>query len=85
MSHTRQIFLNFLPPSSRLLYALVCGLFISRWVLAAEKSEFGVCGVVGGMMAIEMLAGKMRLDRVGIAAGEMRGERNGECDYIRDV
>ena len=49
------------------------------------KSEFGVCGVVGGMMAIEMLAGKMRLDRVGIAAGEMRGERNGECDYIRDV
>jgi len=36
--------------------------------VAAEKSEFGVCGVVGGMMVIELLAGKMRLDRVGIAA-----------------
>ena len=42
-----------------------------RWVLAAaEKSEFGVCGVVGGMMVIELLAGKMRLDRGGIAARE---------------
>ena len=29
-----------------------------------EKSEFGVCGVVGGMMVIEVLAGKMRLDRI---------------------
>ena len=39
-------------------------------MLAAEKSEFGVCGVVGGMMVIELLAGKMRLDRGGIAARE---------------
>ena len=31
---------------------------------AAEKSEFGLCGVVGGMMAIELLAGTMRLDRI---------------------
>ena len=46
-----------------------------RWVLAAEKSEFGVCGVVGGMMSIEMLSYTMRLDRGGIAAGEMREER----------
>ena len=30
---------------------------------AVGKSEFGVCGVVGGMMAIEMLAGTMGLDR----------------------
>ena len=51
------------------LYALVCGLVISRW-LAAGKSEFGVCGVVGGMMVIELLAGKMRLDRGGIVAVE---------------
>ena len=34
------------------------------------KSELGLCGVVGGMMAIELLAGKMRLDRGGIAAGD---------------
>lgn len=39
---------------------------------AVGKSEFGLCGVVGGMMAIELLAGTMRLDRGRIAAGEMR-------------
>ena len=37
---------------------------------AAEKSEIGVCGVVGGMMVIELLAGKMRLECGGIAAVE---------------
>ena len=52
---------------------------------AVGKSEFGVCGVVGGMMVIELLAGTMRLDRVVFAAREMRGERNGECDYILNV
>ena len=35
-----------------------------------EKSEFGVCGVVGGMMVIELLAGKMRRGRGGIVAVE---------------
>ena len=39
-------------------------------MLAAGKSEFGACGVVGGMMVIELLAGTMRLVRGGIAAGE---------------
>ena len=39
-------------------------------MLAAEKSEFGVCGVVGGMMVIELLAGKMRRGRGRIAAVE---------------
>ena len=34
------------------------------------KSEFGVCGVVGGMMVVELLAGTMRLVRGGIAAVE---------------
>ena len=51
-------------------------------MLAEGKSEFGVCGVVGGMMVIELLAGKMRLVRGGIAAvgcssmgaGSMGGE-----------
>ena len=41
-----------------------------RWLLSAVgKSEGGLDGVVGGMMVIELLAGKMRLDRGGIAAG----------------
>lgn len=48
---------------------LVIGLFISRWVLAAlEKSEFGVCGVVGGMTVIVVVAYKMMLVRGRIAA-----------------
>ena len=46
----------------------LCGVFVSQRVSAAGKSEFGVCGVVGGMMVIELLAGKMRLVRGGIAA-----------------
>ena len=32
------------------------------------KSEIGLCDVVGGMMAIELLAGTMRRGRDGIAA-----------------
>ena len=39
-------------------------------MLAAEKSDFELCGVVGGMMAIEMLAGAMRRGRGRIAAVE---------------
>ena len=39
-------------------------------MLAAEKSEFGVCGVVGGKMVIELLAGTMRRGRGRIAVVE---------------
>ena len=35
---------------------------------AVGKSEIGLCGVVGGMMVIELLAGTMRRGRSGIAA-----------------
>ena len=44
-------------------------------VLVVGKSEFGVCGGVGGKMVIELLAGTMRRGRVGIAAVE--NEKNG--------
>ena len=74
------------PIYGRSLCALVCGLVISRWVLAAVgKSEFGLLGVIGGMTVIALLAYAVRLVRVGIVAVEMRGERNGEWDYIRNV
>ncbi|MGN0826402.1 MAG: hypothetical protein ACI4QD_00520, partial [Kiritimatiellia bacterium] len=50
MSPNRRIFLNIVATYGRSLYALVCGLFISRWVLAAlGKLDFGLYGVVGGM------------------------------------
>ena len=63
MSPNRRIFLSIIATYGRSLYALVCGVFVSRWMSAAEKSEFGVCGVVGGMMVIELLAGTMRRRR----------------------
>ena len=69
MIPNRRIFLNIIATYGRSLYALVCGLFVSRWVLAAAgKSEFGVCGVVGGMKVNELLAGTMRRGRGGIVA-----------------
>ena len=71
MSPNRRILLNIVATYGRSLYALMCGVVAGRWVLAAaEKSEFGVCGVVGGKMVIELLAGKMRRGRGGIAAVE---------------
>ena len=60
MSPNRRILLNIVATYGRSVYALVCGLFISRWVLAAEKSEFGLLGVVGGMMVIERMRGNAR-------------------------
>ena len=70
MSPNRRIFLNIAATYGRSLYALVCGLFISRWVLAAlGKTDFGVCGMIVGMMVIELLAGTMRRGRVAFAAG----------------
>ncbi len=69
MSPKRRIFLNIVATYGRRLYALVCGLFTARWVMAAVgKSEFGLYGVVGGMTVIVMLAYAMRLVRDGIAA-----------------
>ena len=65
------LFLNIIATYGRGLYAVVCGVVVGRWVLAAVgKSEVGVCGVVGGMMVIELLAGTMRRGRGGIVAVE---------------
>ena len=78
MSPNRRIFLNIVATYGQSLYALVCGLFISWWVLAAvEQSEIGSYGMVGGMAAIVILADAMRPDRGGIAVdllkkGELR-------------
>lgn len=61
--------LNIVATHGRSLCALVCGLFISRWVLAAlGKSEPGLYGVVGGITVIVMLAYTMRSVRGRIAA-----------------
>lgn len=50
MSPNRRILLNIVATYGRSLYALVCGLFTARWVLAAlGKVDYGLYGVVGGM------------------------------------
>ena len=46
MTPNRRIFLSIIATYGRSLYALVCGLFVSRRVLAVGKSEFGLYGVV---------------------------------------
>ena len=57
----KEFFLKIIATSSRSLYALVCWVFVGRWVLAAVgKSEFGVCGVVDGMTVIERMRGNAR-------------------------
>ena len=77
MSPNRRIFLNIIATYGRSLYALVCGLFISRWVLAElGKTDFGLYGVVGGMMMAALLA-EMRMVRGRIAAA-----MNAEQTYI---
>ena len=51
MTANRRIFLNIVATYGRSLFALVCGLFTSRWMLAAlGKTDFDLYGVVGGMM-----------------------------------
>lgn len=48
MSPARRIFLNIVATYGRSLFALVCGLFSTRWVLQALGVEaYGVYGVVG--------------------------------------
>ena len=57
----KEFFLKIIATSSRSLYALVCWVFVGRWVLAAVgKSEFGVCDVVDGMMVIGRMRGNAR-------------------------
>ena len=68
MSPNRRKFPNIIATHGRSLYTLVCGVFVGRWVVAALGS--GLCGVVGGMMVIELLAGAMRRGRVVFAAGD---------------
>ena len=68
MSPNRRILLNIVATYGRSLYALVCGLFISRWVLAAlGKEDFGLYGVVGGLMVVGLASSSMRLIRNGFA------------------
>lgn len=57
MTLVRRIFLNVAATYGRSLYALVIGLFCSRWVLQfLGKSDFGLYSVVGGLVVFISLA-----------------------------
>ena len=50
MTENKRIALNIVATYGRSLFALVCGLFTSRWVLMAlGQSDYGLYGVVGGL------------------------------------
>ena len=67
MTPNRRIFLNIIATYGRGLYALVIGLSISRWVLAAVgRCERGLYGVVGGMPMIALADSAMRHVRGGM-------------------
>ena len=69
MTANRRFFLNIIAAYGWSLYALVCGVFVSRCLLAAvAKSDFGLCGMVGGMTVIALFAYTMRSVRGRIAA-----------------
>ena len=52
MSPNKRIFLNVVATYGRSLYALVLGLFTSRWVLASlGEVDYGLIGLVGGLIA----------------------------------
>lgn len=52
MTENRRIFWNVVATYGRSLFALVCGLLTSRWILMAlGQVDFGLFGVIGGLMA----------------------------------
>ena len=61
MTANRRIFLNIVATYGRSLYALVIGLLCGRWILMSlGHVDYGLLGVVGGMMAfVSVLNGLM--------------------------
>lgn len=50
MTENRRIFFNIVATYGRSLFALVCGLFTSRWVLQSlGEVDYGLFGVIGGL------------------------------------
>ena len=50
MTQNRRIVLNIVATYGRSVYALVCGIFTTRWVLLAlGQSDYGLFGLIGGL------------------------------------
>lgn len=53
MTGNRRILLNIVATYGRSVYALLCGLFVSRWVLMTlGEIDYGLLGVVGGIVGL---------------------------------
>lgn len=64
MTQNRRIALNIFATYGRSLYALVIGLFCGRWTLMAlEEVDYGLIGVVGGLMAFIAFLNEIKTGR----------------------
>ena len=83
MTENRRIVLNIAATYARSLFGLGAGFLIGRWVLQAlGNTDFGLFGVVGGLMAFVGFVNKTlaiaNARFYGIAVGECRVAENGE-------
>ena len=82
MSPNRRIFLNIVATYGRSLFALVCGLFSARWVLEAlGQEDFGLYGVVGGLVAFISIVNVL----LGVAVGRFYAVSVGAADSSSSV
>lgn len=88
MTENRRIFWNIVATYGRSLFALVCGLMTSRWILMAlGQVDYGLFGLIGGLMVFiaffnSVLAGaisRFYAFSVGAARNENNGEGLEEC------
>lgn len=81
MSPNRRIFLNIVATYGRSLFALVCGLFSARWVLEAlGQEDFGLYGVVGGLVAFISVVNTL----LGVAVGRFYAVSVGAAHVAED-
>lgn len=82
MSPNKRIFLNIVATYGRSLFALVCGLFSARWVLEAlGQEDFGLYGVVGGLVAFIGIVNSL----LGCAVGHFYAVSVGAADSSSSV
>ena len=86
MTQNQRISLNIVATYGRSLFALLCGVFTTRWVLMAlGKSDYGLYGLVGGLAAFVAFFNNRLSDAIGrfyaVSVGRSKVSANGleEC------
>lgn len=88
MTPNKRIALNIIATYGRSLYALVCGLFTARWVLAALGDvDYGLYGLVAGLVGFLSFINSMLAGAIGrffaVAVGRQAIDRNGAIEDCR--